>query len=203
MKHSALIRALSGIPRIPHPDPSCEQVSTPPEAAAALLELAVERGDLVGRSVLDLGCGAGVLSIGAGLLGAGEVAGVDRDPAAIELARNSAEALGVSIRFEVSRVSDWAEPADTVVMNPPFGAQRRGADRVFWERAIDLARGGVYAFSLRVSRTFIPSLGVARGARIEETRPVPWELPRTFPHHRKGAVPLEVDLWVLRPGGST
>ena len=97
-------------------------------------------------------------------------------------------------------VQDWSRVADCVVMNPPFGAQRRHADRPFWERALALARRAVYAFALADSRSFIAGQAVARGARIEETRPVAWRLPRTFAHHRARSVALPVDLWVLAPG---
>jgi putative methylase len=84
-------------------------------------------------------------------------------------------------------------------MNPPFGAQRRHADQPFWEAAFRLARRRIYAFALEESRTFIARRTVDSGGRIEETRPVHWELPATFAHHTKRRVKLGVDLWVLRP----
>jgi len=198
MRHSELIRLLSQVGLFDRPERRVEQVATPPSAAAALLEAAVAAGDLEDREVLDLGCGTGLLAIGAALEGARAVVGVDSDGEAVERARENALRLGVSVRFVSQEVSTWSEAADTVVMNPPFGAQRKRADRPFFERAIALARHAVYAFSSRASRTFIAKSVVDRGARIEVARPVPWELPRTFPHHRKARVPLDVDLWVLR-----
>jgi ribosomal protein L11 methyltransferase len=44
-----------------------------------------------GKTVLDYGCGSGILAMVAKKLGAGEVAGVDIDPQAIESARDNAE----------------------------------------------------------------------------------------------------------------
>jgi putative methylase len=173
-------------------------VVTPADAAAELLYDALARGDLVGRTVVDLGSGTGRLAIGAALLGALRVVGVEQDPGALGIARDNAERAGVSCRWVEGPVSGYAEPADTVVMNPPFGAQRKHADAPFWDRAFALARRAIYAFSLADSRTFIGRQAVARAARIETTRPVRWELPATFPHHRKPRVPLSVDLWVLR-----
>jgi putative methylase len=85
-------------------------------------------------------------------------------------------------------------------MNPPFGAQRRHADRPFWTSAFATARSAIYAFALADSRTFIEARAVERASRIEATRPVPWDLPAVFPHHRKRRVALPVDLWVLRTG---
>ena len=148
--------------------------------------------------MLDLGTGTGRLAIGAAILGARDVVGVDRDPEAMQVARQSARRLGVRCRWVESEVSRYDRSAETVMMNPPFGAQRRHADAPFWDRAFTLAGRAIYAFSLADSRTFIARRAVERGARIDATRPIRWELPATFPHHRKPRVSLPVDLWVLR-----
>ena len=42
-----------------------------------------------GRKVLDIGCGSGILSIGAALLGAEEVLAVDIDPQAVEVSKEN------------------------------------------------------------------------------------------------------------------
>ncbi|MFZ2266337.1 MAG: 50S ribosomal protein L11 methyltransferase [Azonexus sp.] len=67
-------------------------------------------------TVLDYGCGSGILAIAAARLGAGRVAGVDIDPLAVEAARANAERNGVSALF-----ADSAEPVageyDVVVAN--------------------------------------------------------------------------------------
>ena len=67
-------------------------------------------------SVLDYGCGSGILAIAAARLGAGRVAGVDIDPQAVEAARANAERNGVTALF-----ADSAEPVagqyDLVVAN--------------------------------------------------------------------------------------
>jgi ribosomal protein L11 methyltransferase len=55
----------------------------------------VERG----ASVLDYGCGSGILAIAAAKLGAGAVTGVDVDPQAIAASRANAEANGVGAEF--------------------------------------------------------------------------------------------------------
>jgi ribosomal protein L11 methyltransferase len=43
-----------------------------------------DRGHVAGARVLDVGCGSGILSIAAALLGASEVLGVDTDPVAVD-----------------------------------------------------------------------------------------------------------------------
>jgi ribosomal protein L11 methyltransferase len=52
-----------------------------------------------GDSVLDYGCGSGILAIAAARLGAGRIVGVDIDPAAVEAARENARRNGVSGDF--------------------------------------------------------------------------------------------------------
>lgn len=197
MRRAELLRLLQHLAPFDRPKANLEQAQTPPERALELLEEAQHRGDLEGRTVADLGTGTGVLAIGAALLGASTL-GVDADPAAIEVARANAERAGVEIEFDVADVSEWGHPVDTIVMNPPFGAQTKHADRPFWDAALEHANSAVYAFALAASRIFIERRAVARSAQIEVTRPVRWELPRTFPHHRRRSVALSVDLWVLR-----
>ncbi|MCL4308769.1 MAG: METTL5 family protein [Candidatus Thermoplasmatota archaeon] len=198
MRHAELVRALERVPPFDRARPELEQVATPAEAAALLLETAHSRGDLAGRSVLDLGCGTGRLAIGAAILGARPVVGVDIDAAPLAIARAAAREAGVEIDLRHEDVRSTDVRADTVVMNPPFGAQRRGADRPFWDRAFSLAGSAVYAFASAESRTFIARLAVEHAAHVDASRPVPWELPRVFGHHRRAKVRLDVDLWVLR-----
>lgn len=62
----------------------------------------LERGEPAGKTLLDYGCGSGILAIAAAKLGAATVAGVDIDPQAITAARANAEKNGVTAHFDVS-----------------------------------------------------------------------------------------------------
>ena len=69
-----------------------------------------------GNSVIDYGCGSGILAIAAARLGASRVAGVDIDPQAVAASRYNAQRNGVEARF--SGADDpRPEPADVVVAN--------------------------------------------------------------------------------------
>src|SRR6185295_13781843 len=50
----------------------------------AALDRLADQGEVVGRRVLDVGCGSGILALAAVLLGADVAVGVDTDPIAIE-----------------------------------------------------------------------------------------------------------------------
>lgn len=52
-----------------------------------------------GETLLDYGCGSGILAIAAARLGASKVIGVDIDPQAISTARENASTNGVAIEF--------------------------------------------------------------------------------------------------------
>jgi ribosomal protein L11 methyltransferase len=76
----------------------------------------LERNVHAGCSLLDYGCGSGILAIAAARLGAGSVVGVDIDPLAVEAARANAQRNGVTATFH-----DSAQPVagayDLVVAN--------------------------------------------------------------------------------------
>lgn len=76
----------------------------------------LERTVTSGATLLDYGCGSGILAIAAAKLGAGRVAGVDIDAQAVTAARANAEANEVTAQF-----ADSAEPVageyDLVVAN--------------------------------------------------------------------------------------
>jgi len=62
----------------------------------------LERSVTPGLSVLDYGCGSGILAIASARLGAAEVVGVDIDEQAVIASRSNAERNGVSVRFQDS-----------------------------------------------------------------------------------------------------
>ncbi len=200
-KVSTLTRALAALETFEQQDPSLEQVTTPPEEAAGLLWDAQARGDIVGKTVLDLGCGTGMLAIGSALLGAQSVVGIDVDKRALSIAKKSATELGLSVRWILGRVQDLDQVfCETVVMNPPFGVQKHGAIEPFLDYALTSVPrgGGVYLFSGPGSQRLIEALALARAIRVEEHTRLTWRFPAVFAFHTERSAELQVDRWVLR-----
>jgi ribosomal protein L11 methyltransferase len=74
--------------------------------------------DLAGKTVVDYGCGSGVLAIAALKLGAARVAGVDNDPQALAASQDNAERNGVAERLALVAPDAFSEaPADFLVAN--------------------------------------------------------------------------------------
>ncbi len=76
----------------------------------------LERTVTPGISLLDYGCGSGILAIAAARLGARDVLGVDIDPQAVSAAKSNAERNEVSARFADS-AGEIKDQFDIVVAN--------------------------------------------------------------------------------------
>ena len=173
-----------------------EQYSTPPNIAADMLFVAME--DIVGKKVADLGCGNGILGIGAKLLGAEKVFCVDIDERAIEIAKKNARKLGVEIEFYNMDVEDFHIPVDTVIQNPPFGCQVRNADRKFLRKAVEV---GNIVYSLHRSETveFIRKFCMeVLSAEAEEIKMYKFPIKREFEFHRDDVRMYNVSLIRIR-----
>jgi putative methylase len=197
MKLRTLEIALEGLEGFGRPDPRTEQYTTPAGLAARLLHHAHLLGDIGGRAVCDLGCGTGILSCGAALLGAVRVVGVELDPAAIVVARRNAARLEAEVTFVQGDVRDpglleGLGLFDTVIMNPPFGAQDPHADRPFVDAALTLAPV-VYGIFNSGSLPFLEVYTAGR-AEIEFVIGGTIPLKRTFPFHRRDMVEIEVEI---------
>jgi len=76
----------------------------------------LDRHLTAGATVIDYGCGSGILGVAAALLGAGRVVGIDIDPQAVTASQDNALANGVTAEFHDARPVALP-PADVVVAN--------------------------------------------------------------------------------------
>jgi putative methylase len=92
-KKRHLEMALQRIPAHKSPKVALEQYSTPSIIAADVLWNAHSMGDIEGLKVVDLGCGTGIFTIGAAMMGAAESVGVDIDDDAVSIAKEQASRM--------------------------------------------------------------------------------------------------------------
>jgi ribosomal protein L11 methyltransferase len=88
-------------------------------------------------SLLDLGCGSGVLAIAAAVVGFAPVVAVDVDPVAVEATRSNAVANGVEVEAVLADVErDTLPPTTTAVVNITRGAAEQVASRLRCDRLV-------------------------------------------------------------------
>ena len=105
--------------------------------------------ELEPASLLDVGCGSGVLAIAAAKLGFAPITALDNDPEAIEATLASAEANGVSLDVRLADVlADSPPPAEVAVCNISFPFMEALAPRL--ECKTLLASGFLVSDELRL-----------------------------------------------------
>jgi putative methylase len=159
--------------------------------ASNVLFFAHSLGDIENRKVADLGCGTGIFAIGAKLLKAKDVIGIDIDRKAIEIAQNNAIEVGVEVDFQVCEIKDFNEKCDTVLQNPPFGAQKKHADRPFIKTALGLSEV-VYSLHPSNTKEFIEKEAERLHAIITHRKEYEFEIRHTFKFHTQEKKNFEV-----------
>ncbi len=214
-----LERFISTIKPNPSPKARLEQYTISEQVAADILYFAAyTNGDIIGKTVLDLGCGTGRLALGASFLGAKTVVGIDVDKAAIIVASEITETQKLNADWIIGDITAIAGTFDTVLQNPPFGVQKRGADRKFLEKALNI---GCSIYSLhnhprtdenlihRLRRTnnrflqveaspFMKRFVEANGGIIVAVYALLMTIPHMFDFHTKLRHNIVVDLYVIR-----
>ncbi|MBA6251347.1 MULTISPECIES: 50S ribosomal protein L11 methyltransferase [unclassified Colwellia] len=121
------------------PDPDAVNVMLDPGLAfgtgthptTALCLIWLDGLDLVGKTVVDFGCGSGILSLAALKLGAKKVIGIDIDPQALQASKANAERNGIADRLELFLPKDQPSfKADVVVANILAGPLRELAPTI-------------------------------------------------------------------------
>ncbi|CAK0738221.1 hypothetical protein CVIRNUC_001011 [Coccomyxa viridis] len=203
MKLKELHAAMQGIQPFASPNVNLEQYPTGADIASRML-FTVDSiyNEFQGRTVLDLGCGTGMLSIGAALLGSPHCLGLDIDLDAIETAQANVEAfedLPVDfVRCDVSALRQQGRlQADTVIMNPPFGTRRKGADLDFLRAAFQVSCGAVYSLHKSSTRAHIKRIAdkELHAASSEVLAQLRFDLPASYAFHKDKVRDIEVDLW--------
>ena len=195
MKQRQLEIILQQIPKPTNPIASLEQYMTPATIAADVLFTAFAWGDIHEKIVVDLGCGTGIFAIGAYLMGAQQVIGYDIDPNIISIAKEYTTKNNYPIEFHTQDVTSIQTSCDTVLMNPPFGAQKANlkADRKFIEKGFEIA-SVLYSFHLKKTIPFMEKMITALQGEITFQKDYEFPIKWIFDFHIKQVVSYKVTL---------
>eukprot|EP01094_Clydonella_sp_ATCC50884_P020097 TRINITY_DN4097_c0_g1_i1.p1 TRINITY_DN4097_c0_g1~~TRINITY_DN4097_c0_g1_i1.p1 ORF type:complete len:220 (-),score=59.43 TRINITY_DN4097_c0_g1_i1:87-746(-) len=200
MKLKELRSSLQDVEAFDAPKILLEQYPTSPEIAAHVLyAMEMTYDDVDSKAVVDLGCGCGMLSIAAAIMGADTVIGVELDEAAIAVARRNIDEYEVGatcfvVQGDVRNIPLRDNIADTVVMNPPFGTKKnKGIDVVFLEQALRLAPC-VYSLHKTSTRAFLERKCTREwNCSFEVVAELRFDIPNMYACHKKKSVDVRVD----------
>ena len=174
-------KLLLSSPDFKDPKPELEQYITPTEIVIEILKKINSLGHLSGK-VADLGCGTGRISIGAACLGA-DVTGFEIDEDALKIAKDYCETNSLKVKWVCGAVENIEEEFDTVIMNPPFGAQRPGADRSFLQKALEIGRN-IWTIHMAGTKDFIERFVGKNGGVIVNSYEFDFPLNKTMSFHK-------------------
>jgi len=203
MKKKQLSILLSQLAPSPKPRLKWEGYTLDSEAAAEMVYVASwVNDDISGKTVVDLGCGSGILAIAAALTGAEQVVGVDIDKEAVKIAKRNAEKVGETIDLMISDIECIRGHFDTTLMNPPFGTRKRGADVQFLKKALKIS-DVVYSLHKQSDsvRDYLKQKVPKTGGKIDQIREMEIVIHRTYNFHKKRNYSVKVDLYrILKIG---
>ena len=184
-----------------------EQYPTPPEIASKILWEALLRNDIEDKTILDLGCGTLRLGVGALILGAKRVVGVDIDYRVLEETmewirerKYTAYTLllnGDALEIELKNI-------DTTIMNPPFGVNPRnkGLDMMFLRKALELSKT-VYTIHKHSpgEEKLVREIASLNNYTIVYREKALMPIKMMYPRHRRRVYRVEVDIYGLKKEG--
>ncbi len=196
---------LENTPEYSSPKEHLEQYITPPIIASELLWEAFMHNDIADKTILDMGCGTLRLGLGALMLDARRVIGIDIDCDVLNnvvkwIDRNKGYKhkilliCGDVIESQLNNI-------DTVIMNPPFGVKKhnRGLDVMFLKKALTIAKSvySIHKDSPGLYRIVNELLGMVKG-RIVYLKKTIYPIKMILPHHRRRVYWINVVLYGVK-----
>lgn len=199
IKKSKLAIILSNLETFKQPKAELEQYAFDGQSASEMLWDAHQLGDIEDRVVADLGCGTGILGIGALLLGAKEVYFIDISNSAVQSAKKNlkkieeeiGENLHEKAHFLIGDIGLFNKKVDTVIQNPPFGTQKEHADRIFLEKAIESAKV-TYSVHKTSTLDFIKTFSRKNNGDVTHVFRLEMQLKQTMKWHKSNIRRVDV-----------
>ena len=175
-------KILFNSPDFDSPKPELEQYATPVDIVSEIIKQANALGHLSG-TVADLGCGTGRLAIGAAIIGT-DVTGYEIDEDALKLAKEYSKKEKLNIEWKNVAIENISENYDTIIMNPPFGAQRPGADRNFLIKALEIGTN-IWTIHMADTRDFVENFVEKNNGKVVSAYEFDFAIKNTMSFHTK------------------
>ncbi|WP_048058106.1 METTL5 family protein [Methanothermococcus okinawensis] len=207
----------------PHPNPKShlEQYTIGGNLASEILFFAKE--DILNNFVIDLGCGTGKLAVGAKILGAKKVLGVDIDRETVKFAEKNVKEITYSDIFNklnlnidlddfidntiflqedvknidkslINKYKPDERSKNIIIQNPPFGSQKKYADRIFLNKALEIG-DIVYTIHNTSTREFIINYIKEKERIITNIFQAKFRIPQIYSFHKKKYMMIPVDIY--------
>jgi len=207
MKKKEIVSIIQNTATFTNPKIELEQYCIDASSAVDLIYFAgFEFDDIKNRLIFDFGAGTGRLSIASAYFKATYVLSIDIDWSAVKILNENILNLDLKhIIFPICSDIDNFEISNsilpknlkiTTIMNPPFGVQKKAADRVFLEKAFNISDVvySVHLANVRVSK-FISNYIKKFNWKIDYVYPFNMILERTFPFHSRKRKNINVDIY--------
>ena len=175
-------KILFNSPDFYQPKSELEQYATPVDIVLEIVKHAKSLGHLSAK-VADLGCGTGRLAIGAAIAGA-NVTGFEIDDDALKIARDYSKKENLDIKWRNLAIENIEENFETILMNPPFGSQRPGADRSFLKKSLEIAVN-IWTIHLAETRDFVEDFVKQNSGEIISAYEFDFKIKRSMDFHTK------------------
>ncbi len=178
-----------------NPKRRLEQYRTPPETALLMVSMLQSTWKCI--TILDLGCGTGMLAYAASIAAKMYTVGVDIDEEqVVEAVRSSLYkvALADFVQADVEHLPLRASAEYCVVQNPPFGVWQRGADMKFLRAALQLKPKAIVTMHKNVARSveLILKILMEQGYRIKSVVEDEIIIPAMYETHRRRTYRVKV-----------
>lgn len=178
--------------------------------ASVLHSIESRWNDINEKTIVDLGCGCGVLSIGAVVLGCNYCLSIDIDQDALEVCETNINDMEIDnvdlLQMDVLKIVEndrFHKKFDTVVTNPPFGTKNNaGIDMEFLKAAMWMSNSAIYSFHKTSTRKHILSKMIESGYSSEVIAQLRFDIPQTYKFHKQKSVDIEVDVFRFVPNPS-
>lgn len=200
---------LSNLKTFENPNQRLEQYSSDGDSAATLLWQAFLDDNIEDKYVVDLGCGTGILGIGALILGAKHVEFVDIDASIYPILKQNFEMMldtwEINIdgkwTFTNANVANCPVEKDdvhrentTIISNPPFGTRVKHADKMFLEAGLNRGKH-IYSMHKTSTSQFVKAFAMTNNLKNLWEQPISFQLKNTMPGHTKKMERIEVTIY--------